>query len=316
MAGVRVSEKSRIAEILIEHRVRRLVALLLIALTGLSGAAVEGQTEATTMTYSHVRPESDSDARAQLAWDVLRVALERTRMSYGDYSIVTSRIEEPQRRLLRHADTGWQSVNISLLPVPAGTEAHNLVPVRIPVYGGLWGYRVLLIRAGEQARFDQIRSLADLRMMTIGQAEFWADVAILKSAGFNVKLGASYDGLFKMLRTGRFDAMSRSVIEVLDELKAHKDLAVERNLLLHYPMPEYFWFSDDPSGRRLAARVNVGLLSMVADGSLRRMVKSRFAKTESELDLKHRHVIELPNPLLGGADQVSDPALWYNLDKD
>ncbi len=268
------------------------------------------------MIYTHVRPESETDKRTELAWDVLRVALERTCQAYGDYSIVTAPITEPQRRLQRGVGEQEEKINISLLPIPAGGELRHLTPLRIPIYRGLWGYRVLLIRAGEQTRFDNIHSLADLRMMSIGQAEFWSDVSILRRAGFRIVTGRTYDGLFKMLETRRFDAFSRSVVEVLDEAKDHKDLVVERHLLLHYPMPEYFWFPNDAEGRRLADRVRVGLLSMIADGTLQQMLRQTFSEANQKLNLKQRKVIELPNPLLSSEDPVSDPALWYSPDKD
>lgn len=294
---------------------RRFAIFCLISLAGLPGPAAKGEAESATMTYVHSAPDSDQDMRAQPAWEVLRQALERTRNIYGDYRIVTAAITQSQRRLGRDSDGSDRVVNIALLPVPAPSEQRRLTAVRIPVYRGLWGYRVLLIRAGDQGRFDNVTSLAALQSLTIGQAEYWADVSILKNAGLRVVTGESYEGLFKMLKAGRFDAFSRSVVEVRDELNGREDLssglAVERHLLLHYPMPEYFWFPNDAAGNRLAERARVGLMSMVADGSLQRMIEESLEQVAGELHLENRQVIELPNPLLTSEDPVDDRSFWY-----
>jgi hypothetical protein len=118
-----------------------------------------------------------------------------------------------------------------------------------------------------------------------------------------------------MLAAGRFDAFSRGVTEILTEYDYGRrrvpGLAMEPHLLLHYPLPVYFWFSPDDAGRRRAARVEAGLRAMAADGSLRRLFDAEYAALETRLDLAHRQVIELPNPLLDGRDPLEEAGLWF-----
>ena len=125
----------------------------------------------------------------------------------------------------------------------------------------------------------------------------------------------SYEGLFRMLSAGRFDALSRSSSEVVQEFAARgKDLpgvVIEKHLLLHYPMPAYFWFPNTEDGHRRAERVRIGLIEMIEDGTLQGLFDQEFAPLIKRLDMDHRLVLELSNPLLGDNDPLGDSSLWY-----
>jgi hypothetical protein len=290
---------------------RRGIALFVLAVT--LGAAQPICAE-PTMTFIYQRDENGIESTNQYLWQLMRAALERTRDRFGDYVLEPSMPMQEERRIyvLEHNIGG---INFSLFPAQKRLD-DKLVPVRIPLDRGLLGYRVLLIQANEQSRFDKVRSVEDLKQFTFGLLSWWEDVPILEASGLTVVAGTSYDGLFKMLRTGRFDAFDRSCSEVVQELTLRRaDLAgvvVEKHLLLHYPMPAYFWFPNNEDGRKRAERVRVGLTEMVKDGSLQALFEQEFRPFINQLDLDHRLVIELPNPLLGKDDPLNDPALWYH----
>jgi len=92
----------------------------------------------------------------------------------------------------------------------------------------------------------------------------------MQALGSRVVAGENYDGLYRMLSARRFDAFSRGVTEIGPDFKRGQQfasgLAIERHLLLHYPLPVYFWSTNDADGKRRAERVRVGLASMVAGG--------------------------------------------------
>ena len=286
----------------------------LLLLAGLGVGAFPAS--AGDMAYVHCQAETTQDERQLFAWEVLQEALNRTSAAYGPYSIREAHISLRQERLLQAMDQGSRDITVALLPVMPDSARHTAFPVRIPVIGGLWGYRVLLIAAASQQRFKSVHTLEDLKTVSLGQSWYWADTEILRKAGLQVVTGESYEGLFRMLAAGRFDAFSRSIMEAGAEYDAHRDLVpnlvIERNLLLHYPMPEYFWFSGDAEGRRLAQRVRDGLSAMVADRSLCRMVDNRFGKIFRSLALPRREVIEIANPQLGAEDHLGEPAYWCN----
>ena len=192
----------------------------------------------------------------------------------------------------------------------------NLIPVKIPIDRGLLGYRVFLIRSEDQAKFDTVMTLADLRRFSIGQGSDWSDVAIYKAAGFKVVEGATYESLFPMLMGKRFDAFGRGVTEVLDELKSNREIfpsmAIEKELLLYYPMPVYFWFPQTDVGRRCAKRVEDGMKLLVGNGTLDRMFRESYAPLIKELDLKKRRLFKIENPDLPPDQPFKDARLWFD----
>lgn len=284
------------------------MALLFLALGVLPASAAE-----PVMTFIYHRDEGDIDVRNQYLWRVLRSALEHTRQAYGDYVLEPSIAMHEKRRIyvLENNEAG---INVSLFPAQRGLD-DKLTPVRIPVDRGMLGYRVLLIRESDQPVFSAVRSLADLGKIRFGLLSWWEDVPIMTNAGLIVVPGTSYEGLFKMLGAGRFDALSRSSSEVIQEFDVRgKDLpgvAIEKHLLLHYPMPAYFWFPNTEDGRRRAERVRIGLVEMMRDGTLQALFDQEFGPLIKRLDMDHRLVLELSNPLLGDNDPLTDSSLWY-----
>lgn len=266
------------------------------------------------MTYIHHPPESARDVRYVYQWEVLRTALEKTKGEWGPYRLVASEVMTERRQAyeLRNA-TG--ALTVMYLGTTPDFE-RELVPVRIPIDRSLGGYGVFLVRAGEQARFDAVRGLDDLRQFTFGLGQGWIDVEILRSNRFRVVTGSSYDGLFEMLVNRRFDVFLRGAVEILDEYEPRKaelrDLRIEDSLILYYPLPMYFWFAKTPEGRRLAERAEAGLRIMLADGSYDEIF-DRFQRSKIErLHLKTRTVYRIDNPFLGPETPLADRRLWFD----
>ena len=266
------------------------------------------------MTYIHHPPESARDVRYLYQWEVLRTALEKTLATWGPYRLVAGEVMTERRQAyeLRNA-TG----NLTVMYLGTTPEfERELVPVRIPVDRSLGGYCVFLVRAGEQARFDAVRTLDDLRQFTYGLGLGWIDVEILRASGFNVVTGSSYDGLFEMLVNRRFDVFLRGAVEILDEYEQRReelrDIRIEDSLLLYYPLPMYFWFAKTPEGQRLAQRAEAGLRLMLADGSYDEIF-DRYQRAKIErLHLKTRKAYRIDNPFLGPETPLADRRLWFD----
>jgi len=293
---------------------RALRTVLALSLLGLASVRAMPAAADSVMSFIYHRDEGeDVDRRNQYLWRVLRGALDHTSVTWGDYVLEPS-IAMHQKRRIYVLENNESGINVSLFPAQRGLD-EKLIPVRIPIDRGMLGYRVLLIRESEQPAFSAVQSSEDLKKFSFGLLDWWEDVAIMKNAGMTVVPGTSYEGLFKMLGAGRFDALSRSSSEVLQEFELRrKDLpgvAVENHLLLHYPMPAYFWFPSTDDGRRRADRVREGLTQMLRDGTLQDLFDEEFGPLIKRLDLNHRLVIELANPLLGDNEPLDDPSLWY-----
>ena len=291
---------------------RLLLSIILIFASGPALAAVQ-EAEARVPDFVYNRSQSDIDVVDRFVWKTLELALERTRGRYGDYRLGSVPSMPTHRRAyaLEHGlggvTVGWFSDNPE--------REKSLVPVRIPVDRGLGGYRLLLIEAKAQPRFSAVAKADDLAAFRFGLLPWWDDAVVMRRAGLTVVGGETYEGLFQMLAAHRFDALSRNAREVVPEYERLKErtpgLVIEKHLLLHYPLPSYFWFRDDEQGRRRAERVRAGLEQMVADGTLKKRFDAEFGASLAKLDLAHRRVIELPNPLLDAGALPTDPDLWY-----
>ena len=198
-----------------------------------------------------------------------------------------------------------------------GSSKHNdaiLAPVHIPAYKGLMGHRVFIIRQGDQGRFDSVRSLADLQRITLGQGRSWSDTKILQNAGFTVVTSNKAEGLFYMLDGARFDGFPRGVHEPWAEVANHPNLqlTVERNLVLKYVMPYYFYISK--GNLQLVRDLTTGLEKSIADGSFDRHfyddVDVKMALEKS--DLKNRTIFSISNPNVSNDIPVDKPELWLD----
>jgi len=199
----------------------------------------------------------------------------------------------------------------------AGTSKEledDLEPVRIPLYKGLLGHRFLIIRKGDQATFDNIKTLEDLRKIRLGQGTAWVDTKILEANGLKVVKTMKYQNLFNMLDGSRFDAFPRAVFEPFSEVDKHPELnlTVEKNLMLVYKMDFYLFVSK--SKKQLAREFELGLNRAIADGSFEKVFMSSPSVQEaiSKGDLKNRIVIPLNNPFNSKETPIDRAELWID----
>lgn len=184
-------------------------------------------------------------------------------------------------------DLMWSSTN--------NARERELIPVKFNLLRGINEYRVLLIRADDQPRFDKVKTLADLRQFKIGSGIHWSDTAIYKHNNLPLVTSYAFDTMFRMLAAKRFDYMARSLQEIDGELAryGHLGLAMEKNLMIHYPQPIYFFLNKD--NHALAKRIERGLLLAEEDGSLYELFMSipSFRAAEEKLAHIDRRIIEL-----------------------
>ena len=294
-------------------RLGRVCLCLLVA--GLAPfAAVHGAEDvAPQWRFIHNAPETEGDQRYAYHWRVLRAALEVTRSKYGDYRLEPG---QPMSEKLQVVEMQRPQVGLNTLVLDATqTLEEVLLPVKIPVDKGLLGYRVFLIQAEDQPRFAGVQSLEQLRQLRFGQQREWSDVAVYQAAGLPVVTGSSYEGLFHMLMLRRFDAFGRGVSEVNGELahwrKQYPQMTIENELLLYYPLPVYFWFARTDEGRLRAQRVEEGMRTLMADGTLDRLFSEEYAATIQQLGLDSRRTLKIANPHLSSNHPFDKPEYWF-----
>lgn len=256
-----------------------------------------------------IRVNDSSDPNGPYAVKMIQLALKHIDKKY---KLVVTKEPYSQVKIMEEVNNGklevfWNSAN-------ADKEA-NFTPVRIPLYKGLLGNRIFIIHKDNQSKFDNIKTLEDLKKITIGQGKTWADTKILESNGLTVVKANKYESLFLMLDGGRFDAFSRGVHEPFGELANHpnlKDLTVEKHLMLVYRMPFYLFVAN--TNKALAKDLETGLNAAIADGSFDEVffgdpsVQDVMAKA----DMKNRRAIYLDNPTLSKETPLDRKELWFD----
>lgn len=238
-----------------------------------------------------LEPESTSrfyEQALQLALEKTRHTSERIQFNYYSFDVRRERA----RLLVKKGtlDIIWSSSNKK-------REA-ELMPVKFNLIRGINEYRLLLIRADDQPRFDQVKNVADLAKFKIGSGTHWSDTDIYRFNALPLVTSYAYEPMFRMLSIKRFDYMARSIQEVHYELEHYGKLglAIEKNLVIHYPQPIYFFVNHD--NRALAERIQTGLEIARDDGSLDALFFAvpNFRQAWEELQQLNRKVIELKVP--------------------
>ncbi len=241
--------------------------------------------------------------------ELLKLALAN---SGSDYRFETVDASGSQSREIQDLLDG----RIDVIWIGTSTEIEaQLKPIRVPLYRGLLGHRIFIIREGDQARFDRVQTLADLQKISIGQGRTWVDTNILEANGFTVEKSSKYPGLFHMLDGGRFDAFSRGVHEPWGELSTNSELplTVEKRLAVIYRLPMYFFVS--PKSTELAEDIERGLYTMIENGEFDRFFYNNkmIRDTLEQANLQQRLLFHLDNPYLPASTPVDQPELWFDV---
>ncbi|MGF6918482.1 substrate-binding periplasmic protein [Paraburkholderia sp. 40] len=252
------------------------------------------------------QPEFEGDHRSDYALQLLQLALSKTSSAYR---IQAAAFPMTQEREVRELEAGR---TIDVAPIPSSIEREaRLLPIRIPINKGMLGWRLGLIRKGDQGLFAGVNTLEDLKRVRLAQGGDWPDTQILRANGLNVITALNYEGLFKMLIVRRFDYFPRSVMEIWDEQANNADtLEVEPHLALHYFYDAYFMVNR--KNTRLAQDIREGLEKAIADGSLDKLFQQYNGDRLRKAHLETRTVIELKNPLLTPGTPSDRPELWYD----
>ncbi|MBX9816800.1 MAG: hypothetical protein K2X79_02165 [Burkholderiaceae bacterium] len=292
----------------------RLHGLLLICLSALTLAA----DAAEPMHFIHPPPENASDKRHTYYWEILDAALKSNRSKYGDYKITAYSLPMNFQRAAAEVEAGEKRrVNIVSRATNLDLEA-RLRAIPIPLDKGLLGYRMFLVMPETQAKLDKVQTLDELKQFSIGQASFWTDTKILSDNQFKLVLADNYEGLFQLLGIRRYDLFSRGAIEIQAEWQAHHaqipGLSIERSMVLAYPMPRYFFVPRNPTGEKMAERIEDGLRRLAKSGEFDRRYKAYKKLVLADLKLSGRKVFRLTNTQLSDkAPPLSDKFWWDDL---
>ena len=267
-----------------------------------------GHAMAAPVVVRYPGTPSEKDPQADYVLAVLRLALAKSGQAY---LLKANSGAMQQARAIQDIVDGKNNLDLLWTMTTDEREA-QLIPVRIPLDKGLIGWRIALVRQDRAEMFKSVRRISDLRVFTAGQEHDWPDTPILRSNVLPVTTSSSYEALFSMLQAGRFDYFPRSIIEVWNELRDHPGagLAVESQVVLHYPSAMYFFVN--PRSPQLAQDLRNGFEKAIADGSFEKLFQQHQHAAIQRANLKKRRVIELGNPLIKPDSlPLNRPELWY-----
>ena len=255
-------------------------------------------------------PEDPKDQRPIYFRKMLQLALDKTAETDGPARWVLAKNTAIQERNIkslqanRNIDVLWTMTN--------NDRESRLLPVRIPLYKGLFGYRICIINQQDKDKFSSIKSVADFRksLFKIGSGIGWPDTEILQKNNLDVVVGDEYTGLFIMLSKNRFDCYARAIPEPWVEIETNKklNLIVDRHLVFKYPTAMYFFVNK--ANVALASRIERGLLAAIKDGSFDEIFYTHNKAFIDKSEIGKRVILELKNPILPTKTPLNKKDLW------
>jgi len=208
----------------------------------------------------------DSNGRSSAYFEkILTLALSKTQENAAPYKFhyFEQPLEKERLRMMLMKNQGidiiWSTSNKK--------REQSMLAIKINLLKGINDYRILLIRAEDQEKFDQVKSIEELRQYKAGSGLHWSDTDTFRKNNFRCFVTSDYENMFSALRRKRFDFMSRGIQEIDFEIQesSHLHLAAEKNILLHYSQPVYFFVNK--ANTKLAKRIEKGLQIAQQDGS-------------------------------------------------
>ncbi|WP_342806700.1 hypothetical protein [Alteromonas sp. M12] len=243
---------------------------------------------------------------------VLKLALEKSKVKYGDYAIEGVPVAMRQERQFKSIESGLIDL---MWTVTSTRREENALAIRIPLLKGLIGHRVLVINKTKEASFANIKSLAQLAELSAIQGHDWPDVYVLENAGLKVEKTISHSSMYKLVAGNIVDYFPRSLLEVIEEMESNGDdsLIIDPHHLLVYPSAIYFFVTKQ--NKQLAERIEFGLKAALADGSFDTHFYAYpgHSKALQQIPVDNRIIFRLENPIMSNSTPIQDNSLWLNL---
>jgi len=185
----------------------------------------------------------------------------------------------------------------------------DMIPVKVPLYRGILGLRLLLTIKERSEELKTISSIEDLRKFVGGHGLHWGDLPIYQANNLKVVTHVKYQQLFEMLIHSRFDYFHRGVNEIWDELSLYNNsLNIVDEVMLFYPHPVYFFVSKHRPD--LAVQLEKGLRLALDDGSFKELFLSVHGTFLDKAKLDERRLVVLTNPVLPDKSLHLDTSWW------
>lgn len=193
------------------------------------------------------------------------------------------------------------------------TDAYKeqmLTPIRIPMFKGMIGWRVMLVSEFRAEELAKVRTKEQLATFTAGLVKGWPDVPIMEAAGFPVHSTEVASDIPLLVKQNRVDIFPRAINEVWDELPNYlmDGVVLDQSIALYYPSATYLFVAK--KNKALASLLEQGLNKAIDDGSFDELFNKHFGEALKKANLDKRHIIRIDNPNLPSATPLKDSRLW------
>ncbi|WP_406610104.1 hypothetical protein [Agarivorans sp. JK6] len=288
---------------------------MLTILIGLNSATATepGEVQVVRMTPK----QSEVDVSHDYLVKLLELAINETELEFGPAKVEFMPVNLGQNLVLELLDI--ENVLDVVASAPTPEREVQFRSARVPLFMGLLGYRMMLIKPRDQAKFAAITRPDQLKTLRACQGSAWPDADILEAQGYQVVRVDELATMFEYLQDGKCDYFPRAITEGYGELafynqrNPNRPLADFDQILLHYTVPLYFFTSH--RNYVLASRLQLGLERAIAKGRMQElMAQHPVTQVAYPLDKWRETVVfEVLNPDLPKSTPLYNPRLWQQL---
>lgn len=269
---------------------------------------LSSQVKSASWQITYPRPPVPATSIEEYPLQLLSLALAETGVNYQ--LIPSEKMLRKTKALARLKDN--REVNI-VWGMTSPQREQDFLPIRIPIFKGLIGWRLLLIRSDMSARFKYIQNLEQLVKLAPLQGRDWQDTKVLQSNGFDVVTERNQADLLNMLSRAQGDFFPRSIVEIFDELASSAseyELKIQPTLGLYYPAAVYFFVNKRSAP--LAKLIEKGLEKAIENGKFEALFMEKFQDSIQKADIKNRTFYPLENNFLPVKTPLERKELWFD----
>jgi hypothetical protein len=268
--------------------------------------SLSAQSASWQITYP--RPLASATTIDEYPLKLLSLALDQTGVNY---QLKPSENVQPKGRSLNRLQDN-REVNI-VWSMTNPKREKDILPIRIPIFKGLIGWRLLLIRQDMAERFRYIGQLDHLLKLSPLQGRDWPDTKILQSNGFDVVTERTQSELMNMLGNAQGDFFPRSIIEIWEELannKALNQIQIQASLGIRYPAAIYFFVNK--KSVPLANLIKTGLEKAIKNGKFEALFIENYKTYIDKAQIENRTFYSLENAFLPEKTPLDRKELWFD----
>jgi len=189
----------------------------------------------------------------------------------------------------------------------------NYRPIRIPIYKGLIGLRLMIVRKNDNFLNNTVNNFSQIKKLRGAQGHDWPDLEILRSNDLNILGLVKYQSIFKFISISRADYFPRSIVEIWDEIDTIKltNLDVDKSIAFYYPTALYYFVGK--KNKWLAKKIESGFKEIIESGEFDEIFNTFNLKSIRRANLEKRKIYRLKNNLLPPNTPLENKKLWFKV---